>query len=117
MPARERRAKRPACSLSVYISATHGPEGALTVDRAVTGRLAVEDAAPGVALGRALAAAALPHADFDADTGAHASLAALSDTPARSILTPPRRAARSRTLAALSDTPARSLRFLTPPRS
>jgi len=81
MTARERRRasmKRPACSLSVYASATHGPEGALTVDRAVTGRLAVEDAVPGVALGRALAAAALPHADFDADTGARASLAGCS---------------------------------------
>ena len=69
--------KRPACILSVYFSATNGPEGALTVDRAVTGRLAVEDAAPGVALGRALTAAALPHADFDCDAVAriHACLA------------------------------------------
>ena len=70
--------KRPACILSVYFSATNGPEGALTVDRAVTGRLAVEDAAPGVALGRALTAAALPHADFDANTGTHSPLAGCS---------------------------------------
>ena len=65
-----RNSSAPAHTLSVHVSATRGPAGALTVDRTVTGRLAVEDATPGVALSRALAAAALPHAGFGVDAGA-----------------------------------------------